>query len=320
MARARSSASSRAASSSGSITFSSAVRAGRSWNDWKTKPSRRPRSSARWSSSRARKSCPSRCTLPAVGVSSPARSARSVDLPEPEAPTMASASPEVTSRSMSRRMTSSLVPLFTVLPMPFALRTLLFLSMLCPLAVFAAGKTILVFGDSLSAGYGLAISRGWVALLEEKLKRERIDYSVANASVSGETSAGGRARIDAALERHRPSVVVVELGANDALRGLPVAQMKANLAAIIERSRASGARVLLVGVRMPPNYGPDYTASFGNAFAELAKRYRIALVPNMLEGFGERREMFQPDGIHPTAEAQPVILDRIWPALRPLLK
>ena len=114
-------------------------------------------------------------------------------------------------------------------------------------------------------------------------------------------------------------MVVVELGGNDGLRGLPVAQMKSNLGAIIERSAKSGARVLLIGVRMPPNYGPDYTAAFGSAFAELAKRYRVALVPNMLEGFGARRDMFQPDGIHPTAEAQPVILERVWPALRPLL-
>jgi len=159
-----------------------------------------------------------------------------------------------------------------------------------------------------------------VALLEERLKRERLDYSVVNASVSGETSAGGRARIDDALARQKPAVVVLELGGNDGLRGLPVAQMKANLGAIIERSRKSGARVLLVGVRMPPNYGPDYTTEFQNAFAELGRRYRVALVPNMLQDLGETREMFQPDGIHPTAEAQPAILDRIWPALRPLLK
>jgi acyl-CoA thioesterase-1 len=190
----------------------------------------------------------------------------------------------------------------------------------CAFSAAAAEKSILVFGDSLSAAYGLARSRGWVALLEERLKRERLDYSVVNASVSGETSAGGRARIDDALARNKPTVVVLELGGNDGLRGLPVVQMKANLGAIIERSRKSGARVLLIGVRMPPNYGPDYTQAFQDAFAELAKRYRIALVPNLLEGIGENREMFQPDNIHPTAEAQPLMLDRIWAALRPLLK
>jgi acyl-CoA thioesterase-1 len=184
----------------------------------------------------------------------------------------------------------------------------------------AAEKSILIFGDSLSTAYGLARSRGWVALLEERLQRERRDYSVVNASISGETSAGGRARIADALARHKPAVVVLELGGNDGLRGLPVEQMKANLGAIIERSRASGARVLLVGVRMPPNYGPDYTAEFQDAFAELAKRYRVPVVPNLLEGFGEKRELFQPDGIHPTPEAQPLMAERVWQALRPLLK
>ena len=191
---------------------------------------------------------------------------------------------------------------------------------MCPAAVQAAGKTILVVGDSLSAGYGLAISRGWVALLEEKLKRERIDYTVANASVSGETSAGGRARIDAALERHRPSVVIVELGGNDALRGLPIAQMKSNLASIVERSKKGGARVLLVGMRMPPNFGADYMAAFEQAFAGVAKSEKVALVPFMLEGFGDDLDYFQPDRIHPNERAQPLILDTIWPKLAPLLK
>jgi acyl-CoA thioesterase-1 len=255
-----------------------------------------------------------------LGVSSPASSASSVDLPEPDAPTMASASPEVTSSPMSRRMTRSLVPLNTLLPMPLAIRTLLFLFMLCPLMGSAAGKTILVFGDSLSAGYGLAMSRGWVSLLEEKLKQERIDYSVANASVSGDTSAGGRARIDAALERHRPSVVVVELGANDALRGLPLAQMKANLAAIIERSKKAGARALLLGMKMPPNFGPDYTVAFERVFSDLAREKRVTLVPFMLEGFADNLDYFQPDRIHPNERAQPLILDTIWPKLAPLLK
>ena len=184
----------------------------------------------------------------------------------------------------------------------------------------AAGKSILVFGDSLSAGYGIALSRGWVALLEERLKRERIDYSVANASVSGDTSAGGRARIDSALERHRPAVVIVELGANDALRGLPLAPMKANLAAIIERSKKSGARVLLVGMKMPPNFGPDYTSSFENAFTQLSREQKVPLVPFMLEGFAENLDYFLPDRIHPNEKAQPLIVERIWPALRPLLK
>jgi len=177
-----------------------------------------------------------------------------------------------------------------------------------------------VFGDSLSAAYGLAREQGWVALLEDRLKRERVDYSVVNASISGETSAEGRARIDAALANARPAIVILELGANDGLRGLSLAQMKANLGAIIERSRATGARVLLVGMKLPPNYGPQYTTQFEQAFAELAKRYQVAFVPFLLEGFAEKREMFQPYAIHPTAQAQPLIEERVWTALRPLLK
>ena len=177
-----------------------------------------------------------------------------------------------------------------------------------------------MFGDSLSAAYGIARTRGWVALLEERLKRERIDYSVVNASVSGETSAGGRARIDAALSRNRPAVVIVELGGNDGLRGLPLAQMKQNLGDIAERSRQSGARILFVGMKLPPNYGADYTAQFEAAFRELAAQHKAALVPFMLEGFADKPDYFQPDRIHPTEAAQPLILERIWPALRPLLK
>jgi acyl-CoA thioesterase-1 len=184
----------------------------------------------------------------------------------------------------------------------------------------AAEKSILVFGDSLSAAYGIAQSRGWVALLGEKLKRERADYSVANASISGDTSAGGLARIDAALARHRPAVVIVELGANDGLRGLPLGQMKANLGTIIEHARNSGARVLLVGMKLPPNYGPEYTDAFEKSFAEVAKRYRVALLPFLLEGFAEKPEYFQADRIHPNEKAQPLILERVWQALKPLLK
>lgn len=192
--------------------------------------------------------------------------------------------------------------------------------MLLALSAAAAEKSILVVGDSLSAAYGLARSQGWVALLEERLKRERLDYSVVNASISGDTSAGGRARIGELLARHHPAVVIVELGGNDGLRGLPVAQMKANLGAIVERSKKAGARVLVVGMRMPPNYGPDYTKAFENAFAEVAKRYRVALAPFILDGFAEKPEYFQPDRIHPTAEVQPLIVERVWRGLRPLLK
>ena len=184
----------------------------------------------------------------------------------------------------------------------------------------ASQRSILVFGDSLSAAYGIAQARGWVALLGEQLKRERMDYIVVNASISGETSSGGAARIVQALQKHRPAVVIIELGANDGMRGQPLWQMRANLSAIIEKSQKAGARVLLVGMKLPPNYGPEYTQRFERTFAELAKRYKTALLPFLLEGVVERRELFLPDGIHPTEAAQPIILQRIRKALSPLLK
>jgi len=204
--------------------------------------------------------------------------------------------------------------------MPLAMRMLVLLCMSWTACAAPAEKSILIYGDSLSAAYGIAQSRGWVALLGERMKRERPDYSVANASVSGETSAGGVTRIEATLARFHPTVVIVELGANDGLRGQPVGQMKINLGVIIDQSRRSGARVLLVGMKLPPNYGDEYTGSFERAFGELAKQHQVALVPFMLEGFAEKREYFQPDRIHPNADAQPLIVDRVWQGLKPLLK
>jgi acyl-CoA thioesterase-1 len=187
-------------------------------------------------------------------------------------------------------------------------------------AAAGAEKSILVFGDSLSAAYGIAQARGWVALLAERLKRERADYSVVNASISGETSAGGAARIGRALAQHKPAIVVLALGANDGLRGLPLAQMRQNLATIIERSQKARARVLLVGMKMPPNYGPDYTRAFEAVYGELAARYKTARVPFLLEDFAEKQELFQPDRIHPTEAAQPLMLERVWKSLQPLLE
>jgi len=183
-----------------------------------------------------------------------------------------------------------------------------------------AARTILVFGDSLSAGYGIRQDASWPALLARRLQEKKLDYSVVNASISGETSAGGRARIGAALNRYSPQVVIVALGANDGLRGLPPKLMAANLQAMIDASRQAGARILLVGMRMPPNYGPDYTASFENAFKDLARNNKIRLVPFMMEGFADKRHFFQQDGIHPVADAQPIILDTIWRELAPLLR
>lgn len=179
---------------------------------------------------------------------------------------------------------------------------------------------MLVYGDSLSAAYGMPERLGWVALLEKRLKRERADYSVVNASISGETTAGGLARIAKVLEREKPAIVILALGANDGLRGLPVAAMKQNLAGIIEQAKKAGARVLLVGMRMPPNYGEQYTRAFERAFAELAKSHRTALLPFLLEGFGEKPELFQADRIHPSETAQPAVLKNVWAALRPLLR
>jgi acyl-CoA thioesterase-1 len=183
----------------------------------------------------------------------------------------------------------------------------------------AWGKTILVFGDSLSAAYGIAAKHGWVALLEERLRRERLDYSVVNASISGETSAGGLARLPRALAQHKPALVILELGGNDGLRGLPVVEMEKNLSAMILRSQKAGARVLLVGMRVPPNYGPDYEQAFAAAFDALARRHRVAHAPFLLEGIAEDLRMFQPDRIHPTEAAQPTLLDNVWKKLRPLL-
>lgn len=183
----------------------------------------------------------------------------------------------------------------------------------------APQQSILVFGDSLSAAYGIAQARGWVALLAERLKRERVDYSVVNASISGETTSGGAARLQKALQQHRPAVVVLELGANDGLRGLPVAQMRQNLSTMIEQAQQAGARVVLVGMKLPPNYGPDYTRAFESAFAELAKRHKTGLVPFLLEDIAEKQEFFQTDRVHPTEAAQPLMLERVWTALRPLL-
>jgi acyl-CoA thioesterase-1 len=187
-------------------------------------------------------------------------------------------------------------------------------------ALAAPASKVLVYGDSLSSAYGMPTQAGWVALLEDRLKQVQADYSVVNASISGETSAGGLARIDKTLLREKPAIVILELGGNDGLRGLPVAQMKKNLAGIIERSQKAKARVLLVGMRMPPNYGEQYNQAFERAFADLAKEYRTAFLPFLLEGFGEKAELFQPDRIHPTESAQPVVLQNVMRALAPLLK
>jgi len=183
----------------------------------------------------------------------------------------------------------------------------------------AADRTILVFGDSLSAGYGIATAAAWPSLLAKRLANQRSDYNVVNASISGETTAGGRSRFADALRQHRPTVVILALGANDGLRGLPIAQMKDNLTTMVDSARKQGARVLLVGMRLPPNYGP-YASDFATAFTEVARNTRAPLVDFLLAGIAATPELFQADMLHPTAAAQPTILDNLWPALQPLLR
>ena len=182
-----------------------------------------------------------------------------------------------------------------------------------------ADSSILILGDSLSAAYGIRLEQGWVALLGARLKREGYGHRVVNASSSGETTGGALARLPRALERHRPSVVVIELGGNDGLRGLPIAQVRDNLNQLIHLSRRSGAQVLLVGMRIPPNYGPTYTNEFHALYGELAKRHGLPLVPFFLEGIALDDSLMQEDGIHPNAAAQPRLLAQVWPKLAPLL-
>jgi len=175
-----------------------------------------------------------------------------------------------------------------------------------------AAPTILVYGDSLSAAYGIPQNAGWVALLGERLKQQKSNYTVVNASISGETSAGGATRIGAALAKAQPAIVIVELGANDGLRGLPIAQMKTNLAAIVQAAKRQGARVILVGMQLPPNYGAQYVNAFRAAFRDIARDERVPLVPFLLEGVPNEREMFQADNLHLVAEAQPILMENVW--------
>ncbi|UVW27071.1 arylesterase [Massilia sp. H6] len=203
------------------------------------------------------------------------------------------------------------------------LKKLMFVAILTLAAsasAYSAPKTVLVVGDSLSAEYGIARGTGWVALLEQKLKAEKIQANVVNASISGETTIGGRTRLPALLQQHKPEVVVIELGANDGLRGLPVASAESNLRAMIGMAHKNQARVVLVGMRMPPNYGRAYTESFFNMFKRVARDTRSPLVPFMLEGVADKPALFQQDRLHPLAAAHPIILNNIWPQFATLVK
>ena len=184
-------------------------------------------------------------------------------------------------------------------------------------AAFAG--TVLVVGDSISAAFGLDTRQGWVALLEQRLNEEGFTHKVVNASISGDTSAGGAARLPALLTEHQPELVIVELGGNDGLRGQPPVQLQQNLAAMVQQSQKIGAKVLILGMQLPPNYGVRYTTAFADVFPKVANETGSALVPFMLEGVGGVPGLMQSDGIHPTAEAQPRLLDNVWPTLKPLL-
>jgi acyl-CoA thioesterase I len=182
-----------------------------------------------------------------------------------------------------------------------------------------ASPAILVLGDSLSAAYGMRLDQGWVALLQGRLRAQGYGHRVVNASTSGETTGGGLARLPRALQTHRPAIVVVELGGNDGLRGLPIAQVRRNLEAIIDQSQRAGARVLLLGMRIPPNYGGTYARQFEQVYTDLARERRVASVPFLLQDVALDETLMQPDGIHPTVRAQPKLLDAVWPRLEPLL-
>jgi acyl-CoA thioesterase-1 len=184
----------------------------------------------------------------------------------------------------------------------------------------ASSRTILVFGDSLSAAYGIRPEQGWVALLTQRLQTQEYGYQIVNASVSGETSSGGLERLPRALQLHQPQIVVLELGGNDGLRGLPVSDLRENLGQMVRLSQAAGARVLLVGIRVPPNYGARYTEEFASVFPQLASEYHLPLVPFLLDKVALDPSRMQQDGTHPNAAGEPQVLETLWPYLKPLLK
>ncbi|MGE7957566.1 arylesterase [Pseudomonas sp. NPDC089530] len=192
------------------------------------------------------------------------------------------------------------------------------LALMC-MAQNAAAGTVLIVGDSISAAFGLDTRQGWVALLEQRLKNEGFNDKVVNASISGDTSAGGQARLPALLAEHKPQLVILELGGNDGLRGQLPTQLQQNLASMIDSSRASGAKVLLLGMQLPPNYGVRYTQAFAEVYSKLANEKNVALVPFFLEGVGGNPELMQADGIHPAVGAQGKLLENVWPTLKPLL-
>ncbi|NDC09146.1 MAG: arylesterase [Oxalobacteraceae bacterium] len=192
--------------------------------------------------------------------------------------------------------------------------------MLSAPAAYSASKTLLVLGDSISAEYGLPRDSGWVSLLQKRLADDKLPVTVINASISGETTAGGLTRLPALLQQHKPAVLIIELGGNDGLRGLSLAATQSNMREMIKSGERIGARVLLLGMRVPPNYGPDYSKRFAAMYQGLARERNVKLVPFLLTGLEDTERFFQPDRIHPNQRAQTVMLDNVWPSLRSLLK
>jgi acyl-CoA thioesterase-1 len=200
-----------------------------------------------------------------------------------------------------------------------AMRRFLF-SFLLIFSCSIQAATVLVLGDSLSAGYGLASGEGWVTLMAQRMTAQKLSYTVVNASISGDTSAGGLSRLDASLDQSHPAVLLLELGANDGLRGLPLTALRRNLETIITRAQARGVRVVLIGMHLPPNYGESYTAQFHRIYIDLAARHHLPFVPFLLDGVALNPALMQADGLHPTAAAQPRLLDTVWRTLGPLLR
>jgi acyl-CoA thioesterase I len=202
------------------------------------------------------------------------------------------------------------------------MRRLLFAVIVSLISMSAIAKPpiIIVLGDSISAGYGIEVDEGWVALLQKKLLEAKINYNISNASISGDTSAGGLARIDPLLTAHKPAIVLLQLGANDGLRGLSPIQMKSNLSEIVHRAQKAGAKVILLGMKIPPNYGKRYIDMFYNVYPQLAKELNIPFVPFLLEDVALNKDLMQADGLHPNAKAQPILANKIEPYLFPLLK
>ena len=245
-------------------------------------------------------------------------------MPEPEAPTIATDSDFLISKSIPFKMVSCPSDVLTVLPRSMALiiSRISLLVVVCLLTISqasAADRSIVVYGDSISAAYGMDQHEGWVSLLADRLADTHPGYKVVNASVSGETTGGGVVRIDKTMSVHSPDIVILELGGNDGLRGYPIDKIRTNLDTIIRSAQAVQARVLLVGMVLPPNYGRRYTQAFEQAFTDLAAEHNLPFVPFLLSGVTTERDLIQGDGIHPTAEAQPKMLQDIWPALEKMI-